>query len=121
MRRGCHKVDGSSLGTTTGSNNADAAIWAPFVSAAETKQPQIQVSEGGGAEGRNYSMRRPDVARTITSCWISLVPSKIVWIFASRVYWLFAAISCTVTRRFANGRFHFRQECPSPASLDQDL
>ena len=37
MRRGCHKVGGSSLGTTTGSINADAAIWARFVSVAETK------------------------------------------------------------------------------------
>ena len=27
-----------------------------------------------------YSMRKPDIAREITSCWISLVPSKIVWI-----------------------------------------
>ena len=31
-----------------------------------------------------YSMRRPEIARAITSCWISLVPSKIVWILASR-------------------------------------
>ena len=37
MRRGCHKVGGSSLGATTGRNNADTAIWARFVSAAETK------------------------------------------------------------------------------------
>ena len=27
-----------------------------------------------------YSIRRPDIARAITSCWISLVPSKIVWL-----------------------------------------
>jgi hypothetical protein len=27
-----------------------------------------------------YSMRRPDMARAITNCWISLVPSKIVWV-----------------------------------------
>ena len=27
-----------------------------------------------------YSIRMPDIARAITSCWISLVPSKIVWI-----------------------------------------
>jgi hypothetical protein len=26
-----------------------------------------------------YSIRRPEIARAITSCWISLVPSKIVW------------------------------------------
>ena len=31
-----------------------------------------------------YSMRMPEIARAITSCWISLVPSKIVWILASR-------------------------------------
>ena len=31
-----------------------------------------------------YSIRRPDMARAMTSCWISEVPSKIVWIFASR-------------------------------------
>ena len=24
-------------------------------------------------------MRRPEIARLMTSCWISLVPSKIVW------------------------------------------
>ena len=28
----------------------------------------------------NYSIRRPDIARAMTSCWISEVPSKIVWI-----------------------------------------
>ena len=33
---------------------------------------------------RIYSMRRPDIARAMTSCWISDVPSKIVWILASR-------------------------------------
>ena len=32
----------------------------------------------------HYSIRRPLIARAITSCWISLVPSKIVWILASR-------------------------------------
>jgi len=26
----------------------------------------------------NYSTRRPEMARAITNCWISLVPSKIV-------------------------------------------
>ena len=31
-----------------------------------------------------YSIRRPDIARAMTSCWISDVPSKIVWILASR-------------------------------------
>ena len=32
----------------------------------------------------SYSTRRPEIARAITSCWISEVPSKMVWIFASR-------------------------------------
>ncbi len=32
----------------------------------------------------NYSTRIPLIALAITSCWISLVPSKMVWIFASR-------------------------------------
>jgi hypothetical protein len=31
-----------------------------------------------------HSIRMPEIARLMTSCWISLVPSKIVWIFASR-------------------------------------
>ena len=40
------------------------------------------------AQGRSatdvegYSTRMPDIARAMTSCWISLVPSKIVWILA---------------------------------------
>ena len=38
----------------------------------------------GEVAGEIHSMRRPDIARAITSCWISLVPSKIVWILASR-------------------------------------
>ena len=37
-----------------------------------------------GAVLQSYSIRRPDIALAITSCWISLVPSKIVWILASR-------------------------------------
>lgn len=28
-------------------------------------------------------MRRPEIARAITNCWISDVPSKIVWFFES--------------------------------------
>jgi hypothetical protein len=31
-----------------------------------------------------YSIRRPEIALLMTSCCISLVPSKIVWILASR-------------------------------------
>jgi hypothetical protein len=27
-----------------------------------------------------HSIRRPEIAREMTSCWISLVPSKIVWL-----------------------------------------
>jgi hypothetical protein len=29
---------------------------------------------------QNYSIRKPLIARAITSCWISDVPSKIVWL-----------------------------------------
>ena len=61
MRRGCHKVDGSSLGTTTGSNNADAAIWAPFRLGRRNEIAQIQVSEGGGVEGRRAGAQRPEL------------------------------------------------------------
>lgn len=32
----------------------------------------------------NYSILRPDMARAITSCWISDVPSKIVWVSPGR-------------------------------------
>jgi len=28
----------------------------------------------------SYSIRRPEIARLMTNCWISLVPSKIVWL-----------------------------------------
>ena len=52
-----------------------------------------------------YSMRRPEIARAITSCWISLVPSKMVWI---RLLNLTDATSCRavhVTWCYANGRF----------------
>ncbi len=28
---------------------------------------------------QDHSIRRPDIARAITICWISEVPSKIVW------------------------------------------
>ena len=31
---------------------------------------------------RIYSIRRPEMARLMTSCWISDVPSKIVWIMS---------------------------------------
>jgi hypothetical protein len=30
-----------------------------------------------------YSIHRPDIALAMSSCWISLVPSKIVWLFES--------------------------------------
>ena len=36
-------------------------------------------------------MRRPEIARLMTSCWISLVPSKIVWFKLSGFA---ASISC---------------------------
>ncbi|MFM2183653.1 MAG: hypothetical protein RJB61_1947 [Actinomycetota bacterium] len=31
------------------------------------------------APGPRYSIRRPEIALAITSCWISDVPSKMVW------------------------------------------
>jgi hypothetical protein len=37
-----------------------------------TKPLQIRKHEG------SYSMRIPAIARAITNCWISLVPSKMV-------------------------------------------
>jgi hypothetical protein len=33
---------------------------------------------------RIYSIRIPEIALAMTSCWISLVPSKIVWIIQAR-------------------------------------
>ena len=35
--------------------------------------------DGPTLRDERYSMRRPLMARLMTSCWISLVPSKIVW------------------------------------------
>ena len=47
-------------------------------------------------------MRRPEIAREITSCWISLVPSKIVWLTLTG--FVSAAQCCPVslTWAFAN-------------------
>jgi hypothetical protein len=39
----------------------------------------------------NYSMRRPEMACAMTSCWISDVPSKIVWFNLTEV-WLVRAV-----------------------------
>ena len=36
------------------------------------------------ASASDYSTRIPEMARAITSCWISLVPSKIVWFTVSK-------------------------------------
>ena len=36
------------------------------------------------AAGQRYSMRKPEIAREITSCWICSVPSKMSMILASR-------------------------------------
>ena len=38
----------------------------------------------GSTRYRTYSMRRPEIARAITSCWICSVPSKMSKILASR-------------------------------------
>ncbi len=48
------------------------------------------------SESRIYSMRRPEIARAITNCWISDVPSKIVWFTVSGFpglprWWIVAA------------------------------
>ena len=32
----------------------------------------------------NYSILKPDMALAMTSCWISDVPSKIVWLISDR-------------------------------------
>ena len=45
----------------------------------QRRQARVQRRLGGT---RIYSMRRPEIARLMTSCWISLVPSKIVWIIS---------------------------------------
>ena len=58
--------------------------------APEAAQPQAQAPEAAvgavcdACVVENYSTRMPLMARAITSCWISDVPSKIVWILASR-------------------------------------
>ena len=37
-------------------------------------------SKGAKPLVESYSIRRPEMALLMTSCWISLVPSKIVWL-----------------------------------------
>jgi len=39
---------------------------------------------GSAATPTTYSMRRPEIARLMTSCWICSVPSKMSKILASR-------------------------------------
>jgi hypothetical protein len=60
----------------------------------------------------NHSIRRPDIAREITSCWISLVPSKIVWITLSEFEFSTFRGGVAVTRHFANRRFRLVPPIP---------
>ena len=53
-------------------------------------------------DGEDHSIRRPDIAREMTSCWISLVPSKIVWITFIRI--LGAAACCGVPLTRGSGK-----------------
>ena len=43
-----------------------------------------RAAESQEANQQDYSILRPDMARAMTSCWISLVPSKIVWLIPCR-------------------------------------
>lgn len=51
-------------------------------------------------------MRRPEIARLITSCWISLVPSKIVWITLSVSSDASSCRAVLLTRDDSNAPFH---------------
>ena len=57
-------------------------------------------------------MRRPDIARAITSCWISLVPSKIVWLTFSGFPGAPWCRGVLVTWCFTDGRFHLVSSFP---------
>jgi hypothetical protein len=48
----------------------------------DSEMPELARTLVAGAKPlvRSYSIRRPEIARAITICWISLVPSKIVWL-----------------------------------------
>ena len=41
-------------------------------------------AESQEANQQGYSILSPDMAREMTSCWISDVPSKIVWLISDR-------------------------------------
>ena len=53
------------------------------------RRPHLMVPPG--VTSAIYSIRRPEMARAMTNCWISLVPSKIVWFklseFSRSVSW----------------------------------
>ncbi len=53
-------------------------------SASSTTHDSGTHRDGAKALVECYSMRIPLMARAITSCWISLVPSKIVWFTVSK-------------------------------------
>lgn len=50
----------------------------------DVARPRVNLGAAAACPQETHSIRKPEIAREITSCWISLVPSKIVWIFASR-------------------------------------
>ncbi len=70
--------DGSHLVPADGDGGDPMAEVVHAPASLQAHQERVELEE------QLYSMRRPEMARAITSCWISLVPSKIVWILASR-------------------------------------
>ena len=46
----------------------------------DSRDSRLSSTRRRSAERQNHSIRRPDIAREMTSCWISDVPSKIVWL-----------------------------------------
>jgi hypothetical protein len=66
--------DGSHLVPADGDGGHPMAEVVQAPASLQAHQDQIEL------EAQLRSIRRPEMARAITSCWISLVPSKIVWI-----------------------------------------
>ena len=65
------------------------------------------------SESQIYSIRRPEIARAITNCWISEVPSKIVWITVSGFLGVASCRCVRATWSFANHRFRLMSPFPS--------
>ncbi len=64
------------------------------------------------SESQIYSIRRPEIARAITSCWISLVPSKIVWLTVSSFPGVVRRGPVVVNRDYASRRFRLVSPFP---------